>query len=83
MYLQQATAADPNHYMNGPWKFTLSRQVYHSLLEHCPNRDVRWLLWKANVNRGSMIGNRELSTSLNTEEIRAVRKNIANVLGNL
>ncbi|KAL1501699.1 hypothetical protein ABEB36_006981 [Hypothenemus hampei] len=79
--LLKATAIDPSQYMNGPWKFTIQPPVYMPLLEHCPDREVRWLLWKSYVNRGSNTGEKELSTSLHVEEIRLSRTNIAKTLG--
>lgn len=67
--------------MNGPWRFTLSPHVYLPLMEHCPDRDIRYVLWRADVNRGSVGGVRELATSLHTEEIRYLKTSIAKVLG--
>ncbi|KAH1018599.1 hypothetical protein HUJ05_006337 [Dendroctonus ponderosae] len=79
--LLQATAMDPNNYKKGPWKFTLMPHVYTPLMQHCPNREIRWLLWKSNATRGSVVGEKELATSLHVEEIRFLRANIANYLG--
>lgn len=79
--LLKAVAVDPSYHLNGPWKFTLQPHVYFRLLEHCPNRDIRWLLWKSNVNRGSVGGERELATSLHVEEIRFLKADIAKLLG--
>lgn len=74
---------DPNNYKKGPWKFTLMPHVYTPLMQHCPNREIRWLLWKANATRGSVVGEKDLSTSLHVEEIRFLRASIANLLGML
>ncbi|KAF7282722.1 hypothetical protein GWI33_002115 [Rhynchophorus ferrugineus] len=79
--LLKATALDPNYHLNGPWKFTLQPHVYMRLMEHCPSRDIRWLLWKANVNRGSVGGVKELATSLHVEEIRFLKNDTAKHLG--
>lgn len=79
--LLKATAVEPKYYMNGPWRFTLQPNVFMPLLEHCPSREIRWALWKANVNRGSMGEERQLATSLNVEEIRFLKAEIAKNLG--
>ncbi|XP_066149154.1 uncharacterized protein [Euwallacea fornicatus] len=80
-YLLKATAVDPNNYINGPWRFSILPHLYTPLMEHCPDREIRWLLWKANVSRGSVNNIRELSTSLHTEEIRYLTDSLAKILG--
>ncbi|XP_050316271.1 uncharacterized protein LOC126750647 [Anthonomus grandis grandis] len=79
--LLKATAVDPNFHMNGPWKFTLAPHVFTPLMEHCPSREIRWALWRADVIRGSTAGDREYSTSLHVEEMRFLKNKLAKLLG--
>lgn len=79
-YLLKATSIDPNYYMKGPWKMSLQPHLYKPIMEYCSDREIRWNMWQALLNRGST-RNRELATSLNVEEIRYSRREIANLLG--
>lgn len=79
-YLLKATSLDPNFHLKGPWKLSLHPHIYKPVMEYCSDREIRWNLWQALVNRGST-KNRELATSLNIEEIRYSRREIANLLG--
>lgn len=78
--LLKAISLDPNYYLKGPWKMSLQPQLYKPIMEYCPDREVRWNMWQALVNRGST-KNREMATSLNIEEIRYSRREIAKLLG--
>ncbi|XP_019871362.2 uncharacterized protein LOC109599775 [Aethina tumida] len=77
----KATALDPNNYLRGPWKLSLQPNVYLPVMEHCPVREIRWNMWQAMVSRGSSYRDKELTTSLNLEEIRFIRRDIAKILG--
>ncbi|XP_060519451.1 uncharacterized protein LOC132697809 [Cylas formicarius] len=79
--LQKAIAVDPNNALNGPWKFNLQPLVFKSLMEYCPDREMRWNLWHAQVGRGCSLNEKELRTGVNVDEIRYLRKEIAKILG--
>lgn len=78
--LLKATSSDPNFYLKGPWKISLQSHIYKPTMAYCSDRELRWNLWQAMVNRGST-RNQELATSLNIEEMRYSRREIANLLG--
>lgn len=79
--LLKSLTRDPDDYLKGPWKITLQPHVYKSVLEYCPVRDIRWNIWQAIVSRGSAYRLKELETSVHLEEIRSLRKSIAETLG--
>lgn len=79
--LLKAISRDSDNYLKGPWKITLKPHVYKSVLEYCPVRDIRWNIWQAIVSRGSIYRLTELETSVHLEEIRSLRRNIAETLG--
>ncbi|XP_018577312.1 probable cytosolic oligopeptidase A [Anoplophora glabripennis] len=78
--LVKAICSDPNNPLKGPWKVTLAPHVYMPVMRYCPDPQVRWNLWQALVGRGSAYRDRELKTSLNLEEIRFIRRDIAKLL---
>lgn len=78
--LLKSTALDPNYHLKGPWKISLQPPIFKPVMEYCSDREIRWNLWQALVNRGTT-KNSELATSLNVEEIRYSRREIANLLG--
>nr|XP_023012245.1 probable cytosolic oligopeptidase A [Leptinotarsa decemlineata] len=79
--LLKVTSTDPCYPMKGPWKLTLQPHVYMPAMEYCSDRQVRWNMWQALVGRGSNYGERELRTGLNLDEIRYIKRDIANILG--
>lgn len=79
--LLKSTASDPNKPLQGPWKVTLEPNIYLPIMEHCPEREIRWNVWQALVNRGSGYGDRDLSTGMHLEEIRFARRELAKLLG--
>lgn len=50
-------------------------------MEHCPDRELRWNLWQANVRRASGFADKSIQTSAHLEEIRFLRTQIAKILG--
>lgn len=74
-------STNPKDPLNGPWKLTLQPHVYKAVMEYCPDRTIRFNIWRALVIRGSNDGDNELRTSLHLEEIRFLRKKLANILG--
>nr|CAH7720514.1 unnamed protein product [Callosobruchus chinensis] len=74
-------AVDPNQPLHGPWTITLQPHIYMGAMEYCSDRELRWNMWQALVGRGSGYGDRELATSLNIEEIRYIRRDMAKMLG--
>ncbi|KAJ8948826.1 hypothetical protein NQ318_013478 [Aromia moschata] len=79
--LLKSLSVDSNHPLNGPWRITLSPHVYMPVMKYCPDREIRWNIWQALVSRGSTQRDRDLVTSVNLEEIRFVRNDIAKLLG--
>ncbi|KAJ8932047.1 hypothetical protein NQ314_014998 [Rhamnusium bicolor] len=79
--LLRAISHNPNYPLNGPWKITLNSHVYMPVMKYCSDREIRWNLWQASVSRGSGYRDRDLATSINLEEIRYIRRNIAKLLG--
>lgn len=74
-------AIDPANYSRGPWKLTLSPHIYKPFMEYCGDRLLRWNLWRANVIKASTSSGVHLDNSLNVEEIRFARHDLANLLG--
>ncbi|EFA01119.2 putative cytosolic oligopeptidase A-like Protein [Tribolium castaneum] len=79
--LLKTTASNPLKPLDGPWKVTLDPHVYLPIMEHCPEREIRWNVWQALVSRGSGYGDRDLSTGVHLEEIRFARRDLAKLLG--
>ncbi|CAH1977202.1 unnamed protein product [Acanthoscelides obtectus] len=79
--LLRYTAVDPNQPLHGPWTVTLQPHIYMGAMEYCSDRELRWNMWQAFVGRGSGYKERELATSLNLEEIRFIRRDVAKILG--
>lgn len=81
VHLLKSMAIDPKNYLDAPWIASLQPHVYLPFMEHCPDRELRWNVWQAMVNRGSTYGNKEYVTSTHLEEIRYLRREQANLLG--
>lgn len=79
--LLKSMSVDLNNYFEGPFFVTLQPHVYSRFMECCPDRNHRWNVWQAVVNRGSGFSKNEYSTSTHIEEIRYLRKEQANILG--
>ncbi|XP_055940252.1 uncharacterized protein LOC129969627 [Argiope bruennichi] len=74
-------AADPSNASKGPWTLTLEPHVYHNFLKYCDNRLSRWNAYYAYNVRASSISGQELNNSIEIEEIRYQRSELAQLLG--
>lgn len=79
--LLQSLAVDPQNASKGPWNVGLHPNVYHSFMEHCQDRQLRWNIWNANMLKASGFADRQLTNSVHIEEIRHRRKTQAKLLG--
>lgn len=79
--LLKAMAVNSKAETQGPWKVTLQPHIYDLFMQYCPERDLRWNTWQAQVQRCSGYFNKELDTSLHLENIRAFRQEQAAILG--
>lgn len=79
--LLKSISTKGDNYINGPWKVTLQPTVCKSIMEYCPDRNIRWNVWQAIVSRGSGYANKELETSTHLEKIRSLRMDVAKILG--
>lgn len=70
--------AHPSH---GPWKVTLQPFIVKNFLEYCPDHNLRWNVWQADVRKGSAFQEKALETSTHLEEIRYLRRTQAEILG--
>ncbi|KAI5637484.1 peptidase family m3 domain-containing protein [Phthorimaea operculella] len=65
----------------GPWKVTLEPHIVEPFLQYCPDRDQRWNVWHALMQRCSAYTNKDIETSVNVERIRGLRHDQAQLLG--
>ncbi|CAK9798755.1 Probable cytosolic oligopeptidase A [Anthophora quadrimaculata] len=79
--LLKAMAYDPAQFRKGPWIATLHSDVMELFMEYCPNRDLRWKVWKADVTKASVLHDKTVQTSTLLERIRQQRNQVANILG--
>lgn len=79
--LLEAIAVDQKNPLNGPWKVTLKSHIFKTFLEYCPNRELRWNLWRANVQKASRQVVTELDNAPHCENIRDHRNRIRELLG--
>ncbi|CAK9828731.1 Probable cytosolic oligopeptidase A [Anthophora retusa] len=79
--LLKAMAHDPTQFHKGPWIATLHSDVMELFMEYCPNRDLRWKVWKADVTKASVLHDKAVQTSTLLERIRQQRNQAANILG--
>lgn len=77
----RAIAVDPKNPRQGPWKITLEPNIASQFLMYCPDRELRWNVWHANVNRGSLTGDNSLRTSSILEDLREYKIDQAKALG--
>lgn len=77
----QKVAVNPVDYTKGPWKLSLDPFVVQHILEHCPQRQLRWLIWEADVIKGSIHDDSLYQVSTALEEIRDKRQLKAKLLG--
>lgn len=80
--LLQAISVDPKaHPTKGPWKVSLQPFIVKTFLEYCPDHNLRWNIWQADVRKCSSHTEKAIGTSVNVEEIRYLRRTQANILG--
>lgn len=80
--LLQAISVDPKaHPTKGPWKINLQPFIVKSFMEYCPDHNLRWNVWQADVRKCSAAQEKALETSTNLEEIRYLRRTQAQILG--
>lgn len=77
----QKVAVNPVDYTRGPWKLTLDSFVVKHFLEYCPQRQLRWILWEADVMKASLYDDALYQVSSALEEIREKRQLKAKLLG--
>ncbi|XP_070506493.1 oligopeptidase A [Chironomus tepperi] len=65
----------------GPWKLSLQPYVVKSFLEYCPDHNVRWNVWQADVRKCSRQADKQYDNSVFLEEIRFSRRQQAKILG--
>lgn len=70
-----------NDMTKGPWKVSLQPHIYEPFMQYCPDRQLRWNAWQANVQRCSNYINKELETGTHLDIIRSLRKEQAEILG--
>lgn len=70
--------APPN---KGPWKLSLQPHIIKSFLEYCPDHNVRWNVWQADVRKCSRQADKQYDNSVFLEEIRYSRRLQAKILG--
>ncbi|MCP5505072.1 MAG: M3 family metallopeptidase [Chlamydiales bacterium] len=68
----------PSSPKEGPWKITLSNPVYLAILRHCKNREMRELIYRAQIQKAS---NGPYDNTANIQEQLQIRKSQANLLG--
>lgn len=82
MSLLHAMSVDQKaHPSKGPWKVSLQPYVVKAFLEHCPDHNLRWNVWQADVRKCSAQQEKTLETSTHLEEIRFLRRTQAKLLG--
>lgn len=82
MSLLHAISVDPKaHPTKGPWKISLQPFIVKTFLEYCPDHNLRWNVWQADVRKCSVQQEKVLETSTHLEEIRFLRRTQANLLG--
>lgn len=73
--------AGESNALRGPWKVTLQPQISTPFLEYCPDSNLRWNVWQAQVQRASGYTDKALENSTHLEEIRFLRREQAKLLG--
>lgn len=80
--LLQALSTDPKAPpTKGPWTITLQPHVVKCFLEYCPDHNVRWNIWQADVRKCSKQADKQFDNNIVIEEIRYARRNKAEILG--
>lgn len=80
--LLEAMSVDPKAPpKNGPWKISLQPHIVKSFMEYCPDHNLRWNIWQADVRKCSRQADKQYDNSLFLEEIRYARREKAKILG--
>lgn len=79
--LLQKIAEDSKNPLAGPWKVQLKPFIVDNFLAYCPDRDLRWNIWKSNTQKASRQVRTELDNGLHVEGIRDHRDRIRELLG--
>lgn len=79
--LVQAIAVDRKNPLNGPWKITLKPHILENFLTYCPDRELRWNIWRSNAQKASRQVITELDNGIHLESIRDHRNRIRELLG--
>lgn len=79
--LLKVMAVDESQPLKGPWKVNLQPQISDPFMEYCPDRDLRWNVWQAQVQRASGYTEKALENSTHIEGIRSLRRDQAKMLG--
>ncbi|XP_035231732.1 probable cytosolic oligopeptidase A isoform X2 [Stegodyphus dumicola] len=74
-------AVDSARISNGPWRLILEPHIYQYFLEYCNVRLLRWNAWYAYNVRASSTSGQSLNNSIEIEELRYQRSELAKVLG--
>lgn len=77
----QSIATDSKNPLSGPWKVQLKAYMVDNFLAHCPDRDLRWNVWKSNTQKASRQVRTELDNGIHVETIRDHRNRIRELLG--
>lgn len=80
--LLRAISVDPKAPpKKGPWKLSLQPHVVQEFLEYCPDHNLRWNIWQADVRKCSKNVDKQYDNSVAIEEIRYNRREKAMHLG--
>lgn len=77
----QHAAADSKNPLNGPWKVRLLRHTVDNFLTYCPDRELRWNIWKSDTQKASRQVRSDLDNGIHIEYIRDHRARIRELLG--
>jgi len=67
-----------SHPQRGPWKLSLARPIYSSVIRQCHNRELREFLYQAQAQKAS---NGSVNNCKNLQQQLQIRKKIAQLLG--
>lgn len=80
-HLLELMVIDDAKPQKGPWKVTLQPHLSTPFMEYCPDSELRWNVWQAQVRRSSGYADKLLENSTHIEEIRFLRREQAKILG--
>ncbi|XP_051176572.1 uncharacterized protein LOC127291461 [Leptopilina boulardi] len=79
-YFLKLVTADPLNPHRGPWVINLRPHIVSTFLEYCSDRVLRKQIWREDVLKCSLYGEREVQNSTTLENIRDFRNEIAQLL---